>query len=314
MDQVVLGRTGLQCSVMGLGGGGHSRLGLAKGLDEDHAVSMVRQALDLGINFFDTAEGYRTESAVGRGIADVPRESVVLSTKVRPGRDTDLSGDDLRSRAMQCLERLGTDYVDILHLHGVQPAQYVQCRDTLVPALEQLRQAGAIRFLGVTEFFGSDPSHAMLQQAVQDDCWDVIMVGFNLLNPSARKTILPVTRAKGIGTLDMFAVRSALSQPNALQKLIAGLVKERRLPARELDRRAPLDWLLEATPGAAATLVEAAYRFCRHEPGIDVILSGTSNPDHLVDNVAALAGGRLPEAHLARLAELFGEIDHVSGN
>jgi len=314
MDQVTLGRTGLQCSVMGLGGGGHSRLGLSQGFDDDHAAKLVRQALDAGVNFFDTAEGYRTESAVGQGIAGVPRESVILSTKIGPGRGAIITGEELSSRAHACLERLGTDYVDILHLHGVGSAQYPEVRDTLLPELQRLQSSGAIRFLGITEAFGSDTSHGMLQQAVQDDCWDVIMVGFNLLNPSARKTVLPLTQAKGIGTLVMFAVRRALSQPEALRELLARLVSEGALPSGVLDPEAPLDWLLDGSPGAATTLVEACYRFCRWEPGLDVVLSGTSNPDHLVHNLAAIAGGPLPEAHQARLAELFGDVDSVSAN
>lgn len=315
MEQVTLGRTGLRCSVMGLGGGGHSRLGLAKGYDDGHAAGLVRQALAAGVNFFDTAEGYRTETAVGQGIAEVPRESVVLSTKIGPGRgDEVISGDELEERAHACLARLGTDYVDILHLHGVGPAHYPAVRDALLPALSRLRSAGAVRFLGITEVFGRDTSHQMLQQAVRDDCWDVMMVGFNLLNPSARRTVLPVTQEKGIGTLVMFAVRRALSQPETLRELIAGLVADGAIEPGALDPAAPLDWLLDGSPGAASTLVEACYRFCRWEPGLDVVLSGTSSAEHLAHNLAAIAGGPLPAAHRERLAALFGEVDSVSGN
>jgi len=126
--------------------------------------------------------------------------------------------------------------------------------------------------------------------------------------------VLPVTQAKGIGTLVMFAVRRALSQPAVLREVIAGLVAAGQVPAGELDPDAPLDWLLDGSPGAATTLVEACYRFCRWEPGLDVVLSGTSDPTHLVHNLAAIAGGPLPEVHRARLAELFGAVDSVSGN
>ena len=68
MQTVRLGRTGLEVSVAGLGCGGHSRLGMAKGHDVHHAADMVRRALDLGITYIDTARAYGTEEAVGLGL------------------------------------------------------------------------------------------------------------------------------------------------------------------------------------------------------------------------------------------------------
>lgn len=71
---------------MGLGCGGHSRLGLATGKDEANAIAVVHKALELGINFIDTAESYKTETAVGKALllAKTPRESVLISTKLGP--------------------------------------------------------------------------------------------------------------------------------------------------------------------------------------------------------------------------------------
>jgi len=85
MQQVRLGRTNQQVSVVGLGCGGHSRLGLAKGMDNAHAASIVRAALDLGVTFIDTARAYGTEEAVGLGLKG-RRDEVFLSTKSSPGR------------------------------------------------------------------------------------------------------------------------------------------------------------------------------------------------------------------------------------
>jgi predicted aldo/keto reductase-like oxidoreductase len=87
------------------------------------------------------------------------------------------------------LQRLGTDYVDVYHLHGVRDEQYDYARDNLVPLLLKLKAQGKIRFLGITEVFAADPAHRMMQRAVQDDYWDVVMVGFNILNQSARDRI-----------------------------------------------------------------------------------------------------------------------------
>ncbi len=313
MERTTLGRTGLSVSVMGLGCGGHSRLGLATGGSEENAVAVVQRARTLGVNFFDTAEGYGTETAVGKALAETPRGEVVLSTKVGPrGENGPRSPAGLTERVDGCLRRLGTDYVDVLHLHGVRAADYDHCRSELVPALRALRDAGKIRFLGITEAFGPDPSHEMLTRAVRDDCWDVMMVGFNLLNQSARERVFPVTQTKNIGVLDMFAVRRALAKPDALRELVADLARQGRLDGRDWDKDDPLGFLLDG--GAASSMTDAAYRFCRYEPGVHVVLSGTGSVAHLEANAASLSAPPLPAEVTDRLRRLFAGIDSVSGN
>lgn len=322
MQTTTLGRTGLRVSVAGLGCGGHSRLGMATGHDEAHATRIVEHALDLGINFIDTARAYGTEVAVGKAIRG-RRDAVVISTKSsarqRPagrwpagGGERMLSAADLRESLEKSLGRLGTDYVDVFHLHGVSAAQYEHCSEVLIPELERQRQAGKIRFLGVTERFGADTSHEMLARVLPDDPFDVIMVGFNLLNPSARKSVFPLTQKHAVGTLIMFAVRRALSRPDKLHEVVEGLIEAGRVPADRVDRRDPLGFV-SAHP-QVRSLVEAAYRFCRHEPDAHVILTGTGDPEHLRENVASILAPPLPDEVSARLAELFGDVDSVSGN
>src|SRR3984957_19200050 len=86
MEYTTLGRTGLRASVAGLGTGGFSRIGI--GQSEDHAVGIIRQALDLGVNLIDTAAVYGTETVIGRALKDVARDSVVVCTKAsRPIND-----------------------------------------------------------------------------------------------------------------------------------------------------------------------------------------------------------------------------------
>ena len=81
MEYVMLGRTGLRVSVAGLGCGGFSRLGLGRGKSEAEAVALIHQALDLGVNLFDTAAAYGTEALLGKALEGVPREEVVIATK-----------------------------------------------------------------------------------------------------------------------------------------------------------------------------------------------------------------------------------------
>jgi len=119
MQHVRLGRTGLNVSAVGLGCGGHSRLGMPNGRDEAHASRIVAAAFDLGIDFIDTARAYGTEQAVGNAIRGW-RDRVVISTKALPAGAAGLmSAAELRESLDLSLQRLGTDYIDVFHLHGV---------------------------------------------------------------------------------------------------------------------------------------------------------------------------------------------------
>ncbi|MBO0887184.1 MAG: aldo/keto reductase, partial [Acidimicrobiales bacterium] len=199
-------------SVAGLGCGGFSRLGLGSDRDEVHAVSVVRHALELGVNFLDTAAAYGTEEVVGKAI-EGRRHEVVVSTKALTREGGKLVDGDALGRSLErSLRRLGTDFVDIFHLHGVGADEYDYCVQELVPALVHWRERGAIRCLAVSERFATEPEHTMLERAVDDGLFDVVMVGFNLLNQSARDRVLPGARAHDIGVEVMFAVRQALSQ------------------------------------------------------------------------------------------------------
>lgn len=313
MDYTALGRTGLRVSRMGLGCGGPSRLGLRADGSEADAVAVVREAVALGVNFIDTAEAYGTEEVVGRGIRHTPRDHVVISTKAGVRwQDRRSTADELKERIEASLRRLGTETIDIFHLHGVSLDDYGYARDELLPAVQAMQAAGKIRFVGITEAFGPDPGHSMLAQALQDPWWDVVMVGFNILNQSARERILAVTRERGTGTLCMFAVRRALSRPETLREVMADLVARGLIDAGAFDPEDALGFLV--SEGGAESLPDAAYRFCRWEPGLDVILSGTSSIAHLRENAVSLDRPPLSPSAAERLRQMFAGIDCVSGN
>ena len=98
----------------------------------------------------------------------------------------------------------------------MRETEYERCVAELVPELERLRDDGLIRSIAISERFGSEPDHRMLRRAIRDDYWDVMMVGFNLLNPSARRHIFPIAAEKSIGIEIMYAVRraSAIRRPS----------------------------------------------------------------------------------------------------
>ncbi len=318
MQTTILGRTNLEVSVAGLGCGGASRLGMGYGKSEDHAADIVRAAMDLGVTLIDTAAMYGTEPAVGKAIAD-RRDQVIVSTKVpvfagdKWNMEPEVCTPEvLAQRIDGCLRRLDTDRIDILNLHGVQPVQYTACRETLLPVLKDAQAQGKARFLGITELFHGDTDHAMLKQAMADGDYDVVMVGFNLLNPSARRGVLDTAAATKIGTQIMFAVRRALQSVEALQPVLDKLAAQGAIAAADADA-ARIEALVTGE-GGASSLADAAYRFCRHTPGADVVLTGTGNRDHLAANIASITAPPLPEPVLAELERLFGHIASVSGD
>jgi L-galactose dehydrogenase len=314
MQYKILGRTGLNVSVAGLGCGGHSRLGQTYGSSEAQSIAVVSAALDLGINFVDTAAAYGTEKIVGAAIKG-RREKVIISTKTgiiswAEPNSKPFSGAQVLEHLEKSLARLGTDYVDLYNLHGIVASQLDYVASEIVPALIKAREQGKILFLGITEHFGADTSHKMLSAAIPTGVWDVVMVGFNLLNPSARRNVLRLSQAHNVGVQDMFAVRRALSNSEGLNEALAVIDKAGQLDRSKLDANDPLGFLKEDTGG----IVDAAYRFCRHEPGIHVVLTGTGNIEHLKENIASLNRGPLPSKMLSKLEELFGQVDSVSGN
>ena len=314
MQQRRLGRTDLNVSIAGLGCGGPSRLGMRFGKTDEQAADLVRLAIDLGVTYFDTAESYGTERAVGLGIAG-NRERVVISTKASLKNESKefRTAAELLATIDRSLTNLQTDRIDVFHLHGVTADQLPYVHEIALPTSLRAKEAGKIRHIAISEAFVRDTSHAMLQRLLASDLArqiDVVMVGFNLLNPSARHSVFPLTQKLDIGTEIMFAVRKALSQPDVLSQTIRGLVDRGEIETFGSDSQNPLAFLLDH----AGSIMEAGYRFCAHEPGADVVLFGTSNPEHLCQNIASLNAPSLPADVQAKLRAVFGNVSSVSGS
>lgn len=318
MDKVTLGRTGLTVSVVALGAGGHSRLGLRNGASEQQAIDLVRAAVDRGITIIDTAPVYGTEAVVGAALS-ASRDDVVLSSKLRstlPGSSYEGTGfiepAMVRRSVEESLTALRTDRIDILHLHGVRPHQYAYCLDRLVPELLRLKEAGKIGFLGITESFGVDVKREVMRRSAENEVWDVLMLGHNFINPSAERLVLPQARRNGKGVMGMYAVRGALATAEGLRKLVQQLITQGEIAPDALDPAEPLGFLL--APDIAASYTEAAYRFCRHTTGIDVVMTGTGSLAHLEQNIASIHGEPLPADVLARFADVFRNVYSATGD
>jgi aryl-alcohol dehydrogenase-like predicted oxidoreductase len=135
------------------------------------------------------------------------------------------------------------------------------------------------------------------------------MVAFHMMHQVSRERVFPATRANGVGTLMMFAVRGIFARSEHLAGTMKELAASGQVPAELAESDDPLGFLVHA--GGASSVTDAAYRYVRHEPGVDVVLFGTGDQAHLRTNIASILAPPLPVVDRARLAELFGHLRGV---
>ena len=313
MEYRRLGRTNLRVSLASLGTGGPSKMGQNRGATLDDARHLTRRALDHGINFFDTAASYGdSEILLGHGLAGVPRDDFIVATKYSPLADDELkSPEDVQASINRSLERLRLDYIDVLQVHGLMPDRYDEVVERHLPVLLEAQRAGKVGFLGVTEQAHADVHHKTFKCLAADGHFDTFMVGYNLLHQTAEQDVLQAAEAADIGLIVMIAVRRALGNPARLREVIAELKADGHLAADALPDDDPLGWLVH---DSVESVPEAAYRYVLEPSAISTVLTGTANPDHLDDNVAAMSRGPLPPEDRARLQTIFGELALGLGN
>ncbi len=310
MQYTILGRTGLRVSVAGLGTGGFSRMGLNSGLNEDEAARLILDAVELGVNFIDTAPPYGTEGVVGKALKSIPRDQVVVATKSTVHRNGEWWTPERVVKGLDnSLRVMGTDYIDVLNLHAVEAYEYDYALNTLAPELVRQKEKGKINHIGLTENPIVDFTNDLLKRALNDAVWEIYMVGFHVMHQGARQHVFPLTQQNGIGTLIMFAVRSIFADPPRIAREMKELAANGLVEKWLGETDDPLGFLVHE--GGAASLLDAAYRYARHEPGVDVVLFGTGNGAHLRSNIESLLKPPLPQADRTKLAHLFGRLKGV---
>lgn len=319
-----LGRTGLNVSVLSLGSGGPNSFGQSRYAPRKNILQLVRHALKLGINFFDTASAYQqSESMLGEALREVPRDSYYLASKIFPVHgSTVLSAAEIRRTVEKSLRKLGIEELDILQLHRVSLEFYEETLDRLMPELERLRSEGKIRYIGITESSERDPHHRMLRRALQDNLFDTVMVAYHLANTTAEDEVLPLALANDVGVIGMVAVRHLVTRSRAerlklFSRNLAGLVtsppaadklKLRFWGVLSTLQRSRVKKAIPITrPCAAAPLVlpSAGYTFATTHPAVATVLTGTNDPAHLVQNLAAALAPALTLDEIKRLRALL---------
>jgi aryl-alcohol dehydrogenase-like predicted oxidoreductase len=326
MEYRALGRTGIDVSVLGFGCGDVGGL-IVKGKPAERTRAVAR-AVELGVNYFDTASSYGA-GVSEKHLGDVLRElnlDVYVGTKVRlrPEDLGDIKGAISRS-IEESLRRLGLPAVDLLQFHNPialaaagSAVAVTDVIDQAIPAFEDLKRQGKIKFFGITALGDPDALH----QVIDGGAIYTSQVFYNLLNPTAGgaadgpfpgidfKGVLPHAKRKRIGTIGVRALAAgALSgisgkQPTAapsVAPIASGPTYEADVRAADILRKLVKD-------GYVRSLPEAAYRFIISHDAISTVLVGASTLDHLEQAAAAVVKGPLPAAALTRLSELWSEL------
>lgn len=201
-----LGNTGFDVKRLALGGVTYN-LG-----DDASAVEVVNRALDLGINYIDTAHGYKdSERKIGLVLAD-RRDEVFLATK-STSRDYDGMSADID----ESLRRLQTDRIDCMQLHDVKDADDLRAAtgpNGALKAIEKFRSDGTVRFVGITGH--RDP--AILAMALKEYDFDTILTSLGAVHHAVRPfydTVMPVARERGVGVLGMKVMAYAFLKDHA---------------------------------------------------------------------------------------------------
>jgi L-galactose dehydrogenase len=310
MEYRILGRTGLRISLAGIGTGGPSQMGQSTGHTANESARLVRVALDLGINVFDTAPQYRqSEALLGDALQGVPRGDYVVTTKFHATVQQDgravVKEDpaDLTRSLEESLRRLRLDTVDVLQFHALSLANYDQVLGRFLPGAQRAQQAGKVRYIGVTESCERDPHHDMLVRALQENLFDTLMVKYGILNQAAEERVLPLAKQRNAGVLVMASVRTSLRTAEEALAHVQRFAAEGRLAdiAATLDDPLALGEAGEAVP----SLTRAAYQFAAQGEGVSTVLVGTGNADHLRANVADILGQPLSAAQMESLRRHF---------
>lgn len=276
MEYRELGRTGLRVSTLSFGA---ASLGTPqKEIDEATSRRTVHTALELGINLFDVSPYYgltRAEQALGSALAEsaVPRDRYILATKA--GRydkaEFDFSPERIARSAEESMRRLNTDYLDILQLHDVEFASLDEIAEVSLPALERMKQAGKIRFYGITglplKIFRDTLAVAALDT--------MLPYCHYALNDTTLTELRPLLEAQGVGLINASPLSMGLLSARGPMPWHPAGAEVKRV-CREAAA------LCEAR---GANLAKLALQFALQPQWIPTTLVGTANPDNLTSNV-----------------------------
>ncbi|MGC9157840.1 MAG: aldo/keto reductase [Terracidiphilus sp.] len=323
MEYIHLGKTGLKVSRICLGCmsyGEPTRGELKAGrhawtLSESESLPFYRQALDLGINFFDTANVYssgNSEEVLGRFLkANTRREAVVIATKVNGVMRDEPNGRGLSRKAIfheidQSLRRLGTDYVDLYQIHRWD---YETPIEETLEALDEVVKSGKARYIGASSMYAWQFAkalyladlHGWTRFASMQNHW-------NLLYREEEREMVGLCRSEGVGILPWSPLaRGRLTRPwqsESTKRYETDQFGRKMYSQTEEADHKVVDRLVQVAAERGVPPAQMALAWLLAQPGVTAPIVGATKPHHLQDAGAALSLN-LTREEMAALEELY---------
>ena len=253
MRYKTFGNTGKEVSVLGFGGMRFTE-------DDDEAIAVVRRAVELGINYIDTAPGYcqdRSEGLIGRGLEGI-RDKAYLSTKSSVGQDP--TGDDMRKRLETSLERFKTDYIDFYQMWNIasmESFEKVTMPGGPYEAAVKAKEEGLISHICFTTHASGD----VIRKIIESGLFEGVTMGYNVINAPFRREGIDAAREAGIGAISMNSLAGGVLPQGA--DFFSSIVE----------------------PGQS--LISTALRHNFATPGLTIALSGMGKISEIEENVKA---------------------------
>jgi aryl-alcohol dehydrogenase-like predicted oxidoreductase len=312
MNYTNLGKTGLKVSRICLGCMSYGMVKTKWFLDEEEGRPFIRRALELGINFFDTANMYSngaSEEVLGRALRDfAKREEVVVATKVYFPMRPDVNGRGLSRKAVMTeidnsLRRLGTDYVDLYQIHRWD---YETPIEETLEAVHDVVKAGKARYIGASSMFAWQFCKALYLADLHGWTRFVSMQPhYNLLNREEEREMLGLCLTEGIGVLPWSPLargrltRAWESQSSTTRSQTDEYGKQIYSGTEEADKPV-VDRVGEIAEARGITRAQVALAWLLHQPAVTAPIVGATKPYHLEEAVGALAI-KLSEAEIEAL-------------
>ncbi len=280
MEKRPLGTTGLEVTALGFGG---AEIGFSRA-EVEAVEAVLGAALDAGLNVIDTAECYGSgEETVGHAVSH-RRNEFYLFTKCGHASGIELpdwSTELLEKSIDRSLQRLKTDYVDVLQLHS--------CSEDLLRQGEVIEVLNRAREAGKTRFIGYSGDGAAAKYAVESGAFDTLQTSLSIADQEAVELTLPLAHQKGMGVIIKRPIANAAWKHR--EKPDNGYI----LPYWERLQILDYDFL------KAADDVETALRFTLSQPGVSTAIVGTAKPGRWVENAELVRKGALPEAEVGAI-------------
>jgi len=276
---------------------------MSLGTEQKHAVNMIDEALEYGINYFDTADLYDfglNEEFVGQALKK-RRNDIILATKVgnrwNDAKDSwtwDPSKAYIKDEVKESLRRLQTDYIDLYQLHGGTVEDNIE---ETIEAFEELKQEGIIRYYGISSIRPN-----VIREYVQNSSIVSVMMQYSLLDRRPEESALPLLHDNGISVVARGPVAKGLLTEKGEQKL-AAFEGKGYLDYSGTELAKTIEEFRHVRP--THSLNSTALQYCLANPTVASVVAGASSSSQLRENIKAVEASPLQPTEISKLQSIF---------